>query len=224
VVPSPSAEKGLWFYASFAHLLFGTLLLSPFFTKPADAVSDAVIAALVLPEIHAVVLTLGAGWALYAWKSIFAYYVTVIIVGSLAMVMRGTRSTWGKQLTDSFYVVSTHLGEAQVVFSLLFLFALLAFHLDNMREFLTLAATCVIIVPLRLFEHVALIGKHLEEIWSESAIYENLGEPYARKEPNLILLRRTAEGTLRFGQVLTMKHSAQDALHHAMINRRIPTR
>jgi hypothetical protein len=66
-------------------------------TKPADAVSDAVIAALVLPEIHAVVLTLGAGWALYAWKSIFVYYVAVIIVGSLAMVMRGTRSTWGKR-------------------------------------------------------------------------------------------------------------------------------
>jgi uncharacterized protein len=213
----PNAEKGLWFYASFAHLLLGTLLLSPFFTKPADAVSDGVIAALVLTEVHGAVLTLGAAWALYAWKSIFAYYVAVIVTGSLAMVLRGNSSTRGKQLTESLYIVSTHLGETPLVFSLLFLFALAAFHIDSRLEFLTLAATWVVIVPLRLLEHVALIGKHLKEIWSESAVYETLGEPCARKEPNLTLIRRITEGPLHFGQILTMKHSAQDALHHVMV-------
>src|SRR6266849_326506 len=89
----PSAEKGLWLYASLAHLLLGTLLLSPYFTKPADAVSDAVIAAIVLPEIHGAVLSLNKDWALVAWKSIFAYYIIVIVVGILAMILRGSHST-----------------------------------------------------------------------------------------------------------------------------------
>src|SRR6266851_3182911 len=67
----PTAEKGLWLYASFAHLLLGTLLLSPYFTKPADAVSDAVIAALVLPEVAGAVWGLHQTWVIWAWRSIF---------------------------------------------------------------------------------------------------------------------------------------------------------
>jgi hypothetical protein len=213
----PTAEKGLWLYASLAHLLLGTLLLRPYFTKPADAVSDAVIAALVLPGIHGAVLTLNEGWALWAWKSIFAYYVVVIVLGILAMSLRGGGSTWWKQISESLYILSTHLGETPLVFSLLFMFALFVFHLESTREFITLTATWVVIVPFRLLEHVAMLVKDLHEVWSASVSYENMGEACARKEPNLIFLRRSAEGALCFGQVLTIKGSPQDTLHHAMI-------
>src|SRR5579863_444427 len=213
----PNAEKGLWLYASFAHLLLGTLLLSPHFTPPSAAVSDAVIAALVLPEISSAVWALHKPWISWAWKSIFAYYVVVIVMGSLTMALRGARSIRGKQFTESLYVLSTRLGETALVFSVLFFFALLAFHLENRREFVTLTATWVTIVPLRLLEQVARIVKDLREVWSESAICESLGEPYARKEPHLILLRRTAEGPLQFGQVLTMRPSSHDTLRHAMM-------
>ncbi len=213
----PNAEKGLWLYASFAHLLLGTLLLSPYFTKPADAVSDAVIAALVLPEVAGAVWGLHQAWVVWAWRSIFAYYVAVIVIGSLAMLLRKATSIRGKQIAESFYLLSTQFGEPPLVFSLLFFFALLAFHLENMREFVTLVATWVIIVPLRLFEHVVHIAKDIKNIWSESPSYETLCETYARKEPHLLLLRRTGEGLLQFGQVLTMKHSRQGPLHHAMV-------
>jgi len=142
-------KKGCGSYASLAHLLLGTLLLSPYFTKPADAVSDAVIAALVLPEIHGAVLSLNEGWVLWAWKSIFTYYVIVIVLGILAMILRGSGSIWRKQISESLYILSTQLGETPLVFSLLFLFALLAFHLESTREFITLIAAWVVIVPFR---------------------------------------------------------------------------
>jgi hypothetical protein len=212
----PNAEKGLWFYASFAHLLLGTLLLSPYFTKPADAVSDAVIAALVLTEVHGAVTTLGP-WVSRTWKAIFIYYVGVIVIGSLAMALRSSQSRGVRQLTESLYVLSTHLGETPLVFSMLFLFALSAFHLDNHREVYTLAATWVIIVPLRLFENVALMLKHLKEVWSQSTIYDGVAEPCARKEPNLMLLRRISEDSLQYGEVLTIRHSDQEPLHHVMM-------
>jgi len=54
-------------------------------------------------------------------------------------------------------------------------------------------------------------------VWAQSASYETICETYARKEPNLLLFRRTGEGLLTYGQLLTMKHSPQDALHHAMV-------
>jgi uncharacterized protein len=213
----PSAEKGLWLYASLAHLLLGTLLLSPYFTKPADAVSDAVIAAIVLPEIYGAVLSLNRGWALVAWKSAFAYYVVVIVLGIFAMILRGSRSIWKKPVAESLYILSTELGETSLVFSILFFFALFVFHLENMREFVTLTAAWVIIVPLRLLERVVMLSRELLEVWSGSVNFESVGEPCARKEPSLLLLRRTAEGPLPFGQVLTMRLSAEEVLHHAMI-------
>jgi hypothetical protein len=213
----PTAEKGLWFYASFAHLLLGTLLLSPYFTKPADSVSDAVIAVLVLPELAGAVWGLHEVWIIWVWRSICWYYLAVIAIGSLAMLLRNAQAIRGKQIAKTAYILSTHLGDTPLIFSLLFFFALIAFHLENAREFLTLAAMWVVIVPLRLLENVAHIEKDIREAWAESTSYEAICETYARKEPNLLLFRRTGEGLLAFGQILTVKHSPRDALHHAMV-------
>jgi uncharacterized protein DUF87 len=213
----PNAEKGLWLYAAFAHLLLGSLLLSPYFTKPADAISDAVIAVIVLPEISGAVESLKEVWISRAFIFLFVYYLTVMVAGSLTIVLRGSRRQRVRQFAELSYVLSTHMGDTPFIFSLLFFFALLAFHRESMREFVSLTVVWALIVPLRLFENVMDLGNHLKEIWSRSAIYESLGEPYARKEPNLILLRRTGEGLLQFGQVLAMTHSTENEPHHAMI-------
>jgi len=213
----PTAEKGLWLYASFAHLLLGTLLLSPYFTKPVGAVSDAAIAALVLLEVTGAVWGLHEAWAIWAWRSICWYYLAVILIGSLAMLLRNSQSIRGKQIAQTTYVLSTHLGDAPLIFSLLFLFALVAFHLENRREFLTLAAMWVVIVPLGVLENLAHLAKDIKETWIKSVRYETICETYARKEPNLLLFRRTGEGLLTFGQVLAMKHSLRDAFHYAMV-------
>jgi len=89
----PNSEKGLWLYASLANLLLGTLLLSPYFTKPADAVSDAVVAALVMLTVHTGVLALNQAWLRWIWRVILAYYVLVIVIGALAMLARGAGTT-----------------------------------------------------------------------------------------------------------------------------------
>ncbi len=150
----PSAEKGLWLYAAFAHLLLGTLLLSPYFTKPADAISDAVIAAIVLPEFSAAVQALKEVWIWRAFVFLFIYYLTVIAAGFLTMVLRGNRHQRAKQFAESSYVLSTHLGEGPLIFSLLFFFALLAFHRESTREIVSLTVVWALIVPLRLFENL----------------------------------------------------------------------
>ncbi len=42
-VPS-SGSEGLWFYTGMASIILGNLLVTPFFTKPVDAVSYSVLA------------------------------------------------------------------------------------------------------------------------------------------------------------------------------------
>jgi hypothetical protein len=213
----PSSEKGLWLYASLANLLLGTLLLSPYFTKPADAVSDAVVAALAMPTVHAGVVALHREWLLVSWKILLTYFILVIVVGTFAMLARGAETPRAKQLGETLYVLSTQLGQTSLVFSLLFLYALLAFHHDDLRQFLILAAVWVVVVPARLFERTAELVGRMKEIWVNTANYESLGVPHARKEPSVILLRRTGDVPLRFGQVLTMAGPSGAGFSHTMV-------
>jgi len=152
------------------------------------------------------------------WKSAFAYYAIVIAFGILAMILRGSRETWKKPFSGSLYILSTELGETGLVFSVLFFFALFAFHLESLREFVTLTAVWIVIVPLRLLERVVVIAKEVSEVWSGSvSSFDRIGELCANKEPNLLLLRRTSETPLSFGQVLSMRRSPKEALRHAML-------
>jgi hypothetical protein len=214
----PTPEKGLWFYAAVAHLLLGTLLLSPYFTKPVDAVSDAVIAALILLEISGPVHDLHDPTAVYFLGGLFAYYAAIVVFGATAMATRQARSARGRQLARAFYLLSTEMGETPLVFSLLFFFAVFTFHVEDLLEFATLTAMWIVIVPLRLFENIAALAKEIYEIWSHTTVYSTLAEPYARKEPNLLLLRRTGETTaLAFGEVISMRHTAAEPVVHGMV-------
>jgi hypothetical protein len=160
---------------------------------------------------------LNESWAIWAWKLIFLYYTLVIVLGAFAMVLRNNQRGSTGQAAQSLYILSTHLGETPLIFSTLFFFALFAFHVRSAREFLTLLITWVVIVPLHLLEQVTVLGKHLQEVWAHRLSSECVGEACARKEPNLILLRRIGEASVGFGQVLTMKHSVQGPLEPAMV-------
>jgi hypothetical protein len=48
----PTSEKGLWFYSGLAALLLGNLLVTPFFTKPVDAIANAVAAFVALLAVN----------------------------------------------------------------------------------------------------------------------------------------------------------------------------
>lgn len=41
-LPPPFGLTGLWFYAAFAAIVLGDFIIEPFFTKPADALANAV--------------------------------------------------------------------------------------------------------------------------------------------------------------------------------------
>ena len=47
----PNGPKGLWFYSGFASILLGNLLVTPFFTKPVDAISYSVVAIIAMYSV-----------------------------------------------------------------------------------------------------------------------------------------------------------------------------
>ncbi len=213
----PSTEKGLWLYASLANILLGTLLLSPYFTKPAGSVSDAVVAALALPGVYGPVLALHRPWALLAWEALFIYYVVVIAIGSGAILFLASRGRTAKRVGSSLYLLSTRLGETSLIFSLLYLFAIFAFHVRDHRELVALSAVWAIIVPLHFLENGLQILSDLIEVWSPKNVHSSPGELHIRKDPNLLLFRRDDEIGCQFGDVLSMVSNHGGHVSHVMV-------
>jgi hypothetical protein len=213
----PSTEKGLWLYASLANILLGTLLLSPFFTKPAGSVSDAVVAALALPGVYGPVLALHRPLALLSWEALLIYYAVVIATGSGAILFLASRAPTTKGVGSSLYVLSTRLGETSLIFSLLYLFAIFAFHIRDHRELVVLSAVWVVIVPLHFLENGLQIVSDLVDVWSPKIVHSSPGELHIRKDPNLLLFRGHDEIGCRFGDVLSIAPNNGGRVSHVMV-------
>jgi hypothetical protein len=213
----PSTEKGLWLYASLANILLGSLLLSPYFTKPAGSVSDAVVAALALPGVYGSVLALHRPWALLGWEALLIYFAVVIATGSGAILFLASRTGIAKQIGRSLYDLSIRLGETSLIFSLLYLFAIFAFHIQDRRELVVLSAVWAIIVPIHFLENGLQILSDLIEVWSPRIVHSGLGELHIRKDPSLLLLRRDDDIGCEFGDVLSITSKRGGRISHVMV-------
>src|SRR6266542_6919695 len=74
----PTSEKGIWFYAALAALLLGSLLVTPFFTKPADAISYAVAAIVALLAANVWGSAAASGFDRFVWSAA-VFYVLVVL-------------------------------------------------------------------------------------------------------------------------------------------------
>src|SRR3972149_5531762 len=73
----PTSERSIWFYAALAALLLGSLLVTPFFTKPADAISYAVAATVALLSVNAWGSAATSGFDRFIWSAALLYVLVV---------------------------------------------------------------------------------------------------------------------------------------------------
>lgn len=212
-----STDKGLWLYASLANILLGNLLLSPYFTKPAGAISDAVVAALALPGVYGPVLALHRPWALLGLETLLIYYAVVIATGSGAILFQASRADFAKRIGQSLYGLCVRLGETSLIFSLLYVFAIFAFHIRDHQQLVVLSAVWLVIVPLRFLENSVQISSDLIEVWSPRVVYTSPGELHIRKDPNLLLFRKWDDIGCQFGDVLSMPSVKGGPISHIMV-------
>jgi adenylylsulfate kinase-like enzyme len=203
----PTSDKGLWFYSALAALLLGNLILSPFFTKPADAISYAVtgIVALLATSIWRVP---GAGaFDRAVWLLTVSYVVAVSIAGLLSIVLKDSERPSLERLARSLYAFCDNVGGPRSIFSVIFLFAILAFHRDSPREFITLGIAWALLIGLRPLETAADLLVQWSAIWGSDVKVDGLGEVVAQQAPGIALVRQTDERTHLFGSLLAVPAS-----------------
>ncbi len=203
----PTSDKGLWFYSALASLLLGNLILSPFFTKPADAISYAVtgIVALLATSIWRV--PSAGAFDRTIWLLTVLYVVAVSIAGLVSIVLKDSERPSFERLARSLYAFCENLGGPRSIFSVIFLFAIIAFHRASPREFITLGVAWALVIGLRPLEAAADLLVQWSAIWGSDTKVDSLGEVVAQQAPGIALVRQTDERTHAFGSLLAIPAS-----------------
>ena len=199
----PGNEKGFWFYTALLGLVMGARLDTPFFARPADVILYAAPAA--------IALLLGSNWN--AWNSgekvafsvALIYCVATGALGAISILSQDTRSNRLQRLAHTARVLAETLGSPRLLFTIVVIFALYAFHRDSPQELGIIIATWVLTALISPLEGSVRLFRRLRRIWYPNILLDADGEAVAYQTPGLILVRQTLNSKAEPGGFVAIK-------------------
>ena len=176
IFPPDNASANI-FQGGLLLVILGSLFLEDKFTRPADAVVNALTGIISL-------ITVSSTQAGTHWNLIFIYCGIVFSagVGCIALGVPGESQGTQAKFSHALYVLSTVLGKSNVLFSIIFLYAVLAFYGLQSRQTAALVAfwgLYVVIWPLKL-PHI------LQAFFDRSHIPNRCGSILRMETPNVM--------------------------------------
>ncbi len=126
-IPPDNQEANI-FQGGILLVIFGSLFLEDKFTKPADAVVNAIAAIISLIPVSNSFGT--TGWLVVA----YCFLVGLVGTVNLAFGQNRPSDSWAVRLKGTTYHVSTVFGKSNIIFSIIFLYAVFSFYGVNERE------------------------------------------------------------------------------------------
>lgn len=201
----PTTERGIWFYAAFAALLLGSLLVTPFFTKPADAISYAVAAAVALLAVNAWGSTASSGFDRFVWSAAMLYVLVALAAAILAISLKDSSRASAQKAARSSLLLADAAGSPRAIFSVVFLFALSTYHRAVPREYMIIGLAWALFVGLRPLETIADLWRRWRKLWVARGGLGRLGEVVGHEAPGLVLIREDADSSTGIGDMLLVR-------------------
>jgi hypothetical protein len=198
----PTSERGIWFYAALAALLLGSLLVTPFFTKPADAISYAVASLVALLAVNAWGVSSTSGFDRFTWSAAMLYVILVLAAAVLAISLKDSPRLFAQKSARSALLLADAAGSPRAVFSAVFLFALITYHRSDPREYLIIGLAWALFVGLRPLETIANLWARWRIVWGTTQDLSRLGEVVGHEAPGLVLIREDPDSSARFGDMV----------------------
>lgn len=153
--PTPGiAANGTWFYAGLAMVVLSAALAEPFFATPAQALSNAIAAMLVLiafPKDSGLVQGLEADDILFGKAGLLLAAVALIALSLGAIFTKDRASTLSARLAR----LASRFGSAKVVYSALFIASAYALHAQSSGTLMILLLAWFTILFIRPLESLA---------------------------------------------------------------------
>lgn len=199
----PFDSKGFWFYTALLGLVLGNRLVTPFYTKPADAIAYSVPAAVGL------VLVAGAvDWdrtSLYLYILALGYALLLFLVAFMAIVMKDAVSTRIKSISAALSTVADKFGKPELVFGVILLFSFYAFHRDSAVEIFWLLAGWLTVVSIRPIELVLNIVGRVRASFFFPDVGPAIGQIVAFQSPNIVTVREADQAHIGFGTLVAVR-------------------
>lgn len=198
-LPSAGA-KGLWFYSGFARVLLGSLLVTPFFTKPVSAISYSV------PSIIAIYLV--NDWLHWGQMNKIIYVIAlgycifILLIAFTAILTKDINKSFGQKVSKTCMVLSDYLGNPRTVFSIVIIFALIAFHRSVVREMFVITLAWAIAIVIKPDEIISILWQKMIGIWGNPMNIRVIGRIAAYQTPNILLVSQDEKLNTSFGMPL----------------------
>lgn len=184
----PIAGKGLWFYAGLSSLILNSQLITPFYTKPADSITFSVTAI--------IGISLVSDWSKWEELEVATFLIClsipifVLFISVLAIVLKDSSGEFVSKIGRSSSFLSSSFGDAKIIFSCVFLFAVIVYHIENPKEILVLFIIWSLVVLIRPEESFYKIVGALIDIWSKKISERVIGNIIAYQTPNVVLIEQ----------------------------------
>ncbi len=181
-------ENAIWLYGGLAGLLFGSRLLNPYFTAPADTAANGFVALIAILPAFPIVRP----WTTDAFVlGLITAYCAVVAGGSIAVILlrraRGSQQTRFVQALDR---AEKGLGGPTVIFGLLIISAVWLFHRDKPGEVFAILGILLVITAFRPFEVLADFWGWVRGLPRPIAEASVIGTIAAHQSPGIVLIRQ----------------------------------
>ena len=204
----PTSERGIWFYAALAALLLGNLLVTPFFTKPADAISYAVAAAVALLSVNPWDSGAMSGFDRFTWSAALLYVLLVLAAAVLSIALKDSSRPFVQKAARSGLLLADTAGSPRAIFSVVFFFALITYHRAVPREYITIGLAWALFVGLRPLETIAILWRRWRAVWVTQQNHIQFGELVGHETPGLVLIREDADSSAKLGDILLARNES----------------
>ncbi len=197
--------KGLWFYTGIASILLGNLLVTPFYTKPVDAISYSVVSIVAIFLVN--------DWEKWQMVDKTIYIIAlsiqaiVILSSFTAIITKDSDKTIGQKISKTCMIFSTFIGNQRIVFSVVILYALIVFHRTEVLEMFYITLAWVVTVVVEPDKHIFNLFERISNVWKVKNQLNKLGFISAYQLPGMILVNQPEDAYTKFGTVLAYKDS-----------------
>ena len=194
---SSSGSEGLWFYTGMASIILGNLLVTPFFTKPVDAVSYSVLAGMGIYLVNDL-----NNWSFWEQTVFFvSLFITIslLVIALIAIILNRKTSILAQKLSKSFMIILDFLGNQKFIFSVVFFYALFEFHRTNPREVMVIGGGWIIIGLIDPELKIINTVNKIFLIWKTKVNTNIVGFIHSYRTPRLVLISQESDNRLSFG-------------------------
>lgn len=195
-------ENAIWAYSGFASLLFGSRLLNPHFTPPADAATNSFVALAAIVAGSQVVRA--DSWEMTLIWAIAIFCAVTCLASIVVLLIRvpvGIETRLSVRAVDRLV---RSLGSPSVIFTVVILACIWLFHRTRIDEAFAILTAWAVIVTLRPVEAFLAFGNWVSEQRGTVHRQAVIGPIAAHQSPGIVLVRQLGDSSIERGTPLVV--------------------